>query len=248
MDRTVVITGGGRGIGRAIAELAAERGFSVLVLDVDGHTAQEVEAAIHGRGGRAKGVGCDIRNRASVEEALQVGRRELGSLYAVVNNAGTDRMAVFADSKPEDWQHIIDVNLMGTLNVTQVALGDIRQVGGRVVSISSDAARVGSTGEAVYSATKAGILGFTKTLAREVARDGVTVNAVCPGPTDTALLETVRSGPKGDKIVAAMTRAVPLGRIARPRDIAAAVLFFLSDDAAYITGQTLSVSGGLTMA
>jgi len=247
VDRTLVISGGGRGIGRATAELAAERGFSVLVLDLDPEAAEEAAAAICGEGGRAEGLACDVSDRASVETALQRGRRSLGSIYAVVNNAGTDRMALFADSSPEDWRHVIDVNLIGTLNVTQAALPDLRKAAGRIVSVSSDAARVGSTGEAVYSATKAGLLGFTKTLARELARDQVTVNAVCPGPTDTDLLDTVRSGPKGDKIIDSMIRAVPLGRIAQPRDIAAAILFFLSDDAAYVTGQTLSVSGGLTM-
>jgi 2-hydroxycyclohexanecarboxyl-CoA dehydrogenase len=119
---------------------------------------------------------------------------------------------------------------------------------GRIVCISSDAARVGSTGEAVYAASKAGVLGFAKTLAREVARHGITVNAICPGPTDTALLDAVRQGPKGDRIIDAMIRAVPMGRVAQPDDIAGVVAFFLSDDAGYVTGQTLSVSGGLTMA
>ena len=144
---------------------------------------------------------------------------------------------------------IIAVNLTGTLNCTKALLDGMIAAGtGRIVCLSSDAARVGSSGEAVYAASKAGVIGFAKTLAREVARYGIAVNVVCPGPTDTALLDAVRNGPRGDKIMDAVTRSIPMGRIAQPADIAGVVAFFLSPDAAYVTGQTLSVSGGLTMA
>ncbi len=246
--RVAVVTGAGAGIGRATAQLLGERGWTVAVWDLDEAAARACAGSIRRDGGNAAAFCCDISDRAGVEAAATATRESLGAVYALVNNAGTDRMGIFADSDPEDWRFVIDVNLLGTLHVTQVVMRDLLARGsGRIVSVSSDAARVGSTGEAVYAATKAGVLGFTKTLARELARSSVTVNAVCPGPTDTDLLENVRRGPTGDKIIAGMIRAVPLGRIADPRDIAGAIAYFLSDEAAYVTGQTLSVSGGLTM-
>lgn len=245
----VVVTGGASGIGRATCLRLGADGFRVAVWDLDAARAQAVAGEIAAAGGSSVGIACDVARRDQVDAAAAQTLEQFGGVYGVVNNAGIDRLSVFVDSNPDDWRAIIDVNLIGTLNVSQSLLPRLIEAGrGRIVCISSDAARVGSTGEAVYAATKAGVLGFVKTLAREVARNGICVNAVCPGPTDTALLESVRQGPKGDKIIAAMTRAVPLGRVAAPVDIAAAIAFFLGPDAGYITGQTLSVSGGLTMA
>jgi 2-hydroxycyclohexanecarboxyl-CoA dehydrogenase len=248
-NRVVVLTGGGAGIGRATALRLGRMGFAVAVWDVDRDGAESVASEIRDGGGRAIAVACDVSDRSSVDAARERTLSELGAPFGLVNNAGVDRLSIFKDSDPADWRVIVDVNLLGTFHVTHSLLPSmIAAGGGRIVCISSDAARVGSTGEAVYAATKAGLLGFVKTLARESARSGILVNAVCPGPTDTSLLELVRGGPNGERIIEAMTRAIPLGRVARPDDIAGAIVFFLGEDASYVTGQILSVSGGLTMA
>ncbi len=167
-----------------------------------------------------------------------------------MNNAGWDVFRLFKDSTPEEWQKLIAINLVGALNMHHAVLpGMIARRAGRIVNIASDAARVGSTGEAVYAACKSGLLGFSKTIAREHARHGITVNVVCPGPTDTALFAGYKEGAGNpEKLDEAFRRAVPMGRIGTPEDLPGAILFFASDDAAYVTGQVLSVSGGLTMA
>jgi 2-hydroxycyclohexanecarboxyl-CoA dehydrogenase len=243
-----VVTGGGRGIGRAIVGRLAADGFAVAVWDQDASAAGEAAGLAECDGGTACGIECDVSDMASVERAAAETEQALGFPWAVVNNAGIDRPGLFLESRPEDWRRIVDVNLFGAFHVTRRLLdGMVKQGEGRVVCISSDAGRVGSTGEAVYAASKAGLLGFVKALAREMARKGICVNAVCPGPTEAGLLDVLRAAPRGEKIVEGMIRAVPLGRAARPEEIAAAVAFFLSPDSAYITGQTLSVSGGLTM-
>ena len=244
--KAVVVTGAARGIGRAIAGRLAADGLAVALWDVDRAGAESAVAEI---GGHGVGIACDITDRASVARAVEETRAKIGAPWALVNNAGVDRMSLFKDSKPDDWELIVRVNLFGTLNCTHALVGGmIEAKAGRIVCISSDAGRVGSTGEVVYAASKAAVVGFAKGLAREVARYGITVNAICPGPTDTELLDQVRRGPNGDRIIDAMIRAVPLGRVAVPDDIAGVVAFFLGDDAGYVTGQTLSVSGGLTMA
>ena len=241
--KVVVVTGAARGIGREVARRLSADGFAVAVWDIDEAAAQ---AAAEEFGGL--GVGCDVSEFAAVCGAADRTEAELGAPWGLVNNAGIDRFGMFKDSDPDDWRAIIDVNLVGALNVVKRLLdGMIEQSDGRVVCVSSDAGRVGSTGEAVYASAKAGLLGFVKSIARETARFGITANAVCPGPTDTALLAEVRSGPRGDKIMDAVARSIPLARIAEPTDIAGAIAFFMSPDANYITGQTLSVSGGLTM-
>jgi len=172
----------------------------------------------------------------------------LGPIDTLVNNAGWDKMELFLDNDPALWDRLLAINLKGVFNTTRAVLeGMAARGGGRVVSIASDAGRVGSTGEAVYSACKAGIIGFSKALAREVARKGITVNVVCPGPTDTALLAEVGATERGAKIVAGMQRAIPLGRLGQPEDVAGAVAYLVSDEAAFVTGQVLSVSGGLSM-
>jgi len=246
--RVAVVTGGGRGIGRAIALALAHDGWAVGVLDLAGESASAVAQEITTAGGQAVGLAADVTDLPAMLAACDAVEQALGPIGALVNNAGWDTLARFADGPPDLWDRVIDVNLKGPLNATYAVLPHmIARGAGRVVSISSDAGRVGSSGEAVYSGCKAGVIGFSKALAREVARHGITVNCVCPGPTETAMLASVMSGEGGEKVLAGMRRAIPLGRLGQPEDIAPAVVYLLSDGAAYVTGQVLSISGGLTM-
>ena len=191
-------------------------------------------------------VGVDISSPAAVRDAIAAVERDLGPIEGLVNNAGIDVIKPFVQSTEDEWDRIIAVNLKGTIACCRAVLdGMIERGRGSIVSIASDAGRVGSSGEAVYSATKGGVISFSKTLAREVARNNVRVNCVCPGPTETALLTQVAE--YSEKLYAGLARAIPLGRTAQPSDVAPAVAFLLGDSAGYITGQTLSVSGGLTM-
>jgi 2-hydroxycyclohexanecarboxyl-CoA dehydrogenase len=199
-------------------------------------------------GGRALGVGADVTDLTAMRAAVDAVERTLGPLTVVVNNAGWERLGLFLENDPEFWERVIAVNLKGVLNTTRAALERMApRGGGRVISIASDAGRVGSTGEAVYSGCKAAVIGFSKALAREMARHTITVNVVAPGPTETRLLADVMTGERGAKILEGMRRAIPLRRLGRPDDVAGAVAYFASDEAAYVTGQVLSVSGGLTM-
>ncbi len=234
-----LVTGGARGIGRAIAEQLAADGHQVIVADILEDAAADTAAAI---GGLA--VRLDVTDPGSVDRAATKAERELGPINILVNNAGWDEFKPFLETDEPLWDRIIEINFKGCLRCCRrIVPGMVEREHGRVVNIGSDAARVGSSLEAVYSGAKAGIVAFSKTLAREVAKHGVTVNVVCPGPTDTALLATM-----GERTRDALARAVPLRRIGTPQDIAPAVAFLASDGAAFITGQTLSVSGGLTMA
>jgi 2-hydroxycyclohexanecarboxyl-CoA dehydrogenase len=242
--RVVLVTGAGRGIGRAIAVRLAEEDARVAVVDLDAASARDTAAAI---GEGAVGLRADVTDGASVRAAVVEAERALGPIDVLVNNAGWDKVEPFVRSAEETWEKVIAINLRGVLLCTRAVLdGMIARRRGRIVSIGSDAARVGSTGEAVYAAAKAGVIGFSKTLARELARHGITVNVVCPGPTDTPLFQGIAA--ENPKLMGALERAVPLGRLGRPEEIAAAVAFLASDDAGFVTGQTLSVSGGLTMA
>lgn len=249
-DRVVIVTGGGGGIGGATCRRFAEAGAKVAVFDINLAAAEATVAAIAAAGGTARAFGCDITDHAAVVAAVAATEAALGPIGALVNNAGWDVFRLFKDSTPEEWQKLIAINLVGALNMHHAVLpGMVARKAGRIVNIASDAARVGSSGEAVYAACKAGLLGFSKTLAREHARHGITVNVVCPGPTDTALFAGYKEGAGNpEKLDEAFRRAVPMGRIGTPEDLPGAILFFASDDAAYITGQVLSVSGGLTMA
>jgi 2-hydroxycyclohexanecarboxyl-CoA dehydrogenase len=247
--KTALVTGGGRGIGRAIALGLARQGAQVAVLDILKDHAERVAREVEALGVKALALGADLTRRTQVTRAVDDVIAQWGQLDIVVNNAGWDRMELFLDSEEETWDRIIAVNFKAALYVLKVALPHmIRQGGGRVINIASDAGRVGSTGEAVYAGAKGAVIAFSKTLAREVARDGITVNVVCPGLTQTPLLQGIRDqSPKTAKVIEAVTRAIPLGRVGAPEDVAEAVAFLASPGAGYITGQTLSVSGGLTM-
>jgi 2-hydroxycyclohexanecarboxyl-CoA dehydrogenase len=244
-----LITGAGRGIGRAIALRLARAGMAVGVTDVDGATAEAVASDIVAAGGAAAAVAADVTDLAALRAAVSATEGALGPLGVLVNNAGWDRLHPFVDSDPALWDRLIAVNLKGVLNATKAALdGMVARGAGRIVSIASDAGRVGSSGESVYAACKAGVIGFSKSLAREVARHGITVNVVCPGPTDTQLLADVMAGERGARVLEGMKRGIPLRRLAQPEDVAGAVAYLVSEEAGYVTGQVLSVSGGLTMA
>ncbi len=243
-----LVTGGGRGIGRAIALRLARAGMPVGIADLDGATARAVANEIVIAGGSALGADADVGDQVAVQVAARAVEEALGPVDVLVNNAGWERLTLFAESDPALWDRLIAVNFRGALNATHAVLQGMMARGrGRVITISSDAGRVGSTGEAVYSGCKAALIGFSKALAREVARHGITVNVVCPGPADTQLLRDVMTGERGAKILAGMQRAIPLGRLAQPEDVAGAVAYLASAEAAYVTGQVLSVSGGLTM-
>ena len=245
--KIAIVTGAGRGIGRGIAEKLAAEGATVVATDVDEATATETAATLSdgALGGDALGLTCDVASRESVDTMVAAVRDRFGRIDVLVNNAGYAKVGPFVDSDPADWDRIIGINLYGVLHTSKAVLPImVEQGGGRVVNLASDAGRVGSSGEAVYSAAKGGIIAFTKT-AREMARHQVAVNCVCPGPTDTALFASVTED--NPKLRDALIKAIPLRRLAKPADLASAVAFLASDEAAYITGQTLSVSGGLSM-
>lgn len=248
--KAVVVTGGAGGIGGAVCRRLAGEGAAVAVFDLDLAAGEQVAAAIREAGGWAQAWRCDITNRASVNAAVSEVEAKLGPIDVLVNNAGWDLFKPFTSTNPAQWDQIIAINLTGALHMHHAVLpGMIGRKRGRIVNVASDAARVGSSGEAVYAACKGGLVAFSKTIAREHARDGITVNVVCPGPTDTALLDAVKQGADNpEKLIEAFRRSIPLGRIGQPEDLPGAIAFFASDDAAFVTGQVLSVSGGLTMA
>ena len=247
-DRTVVVTGGANGIGAAIARRLAEEGCAVGILDLDAASGEKLAGEIKAGGGRAGLHAVDITDYDAVSRAIENFEAAFGPVACLVNNAGWDRAVSFLDSTPDFWRKVVAINLFGPLNVNHVVLRGMSARGfGRVVNIASDAGRVGSSGEAVYSACKGGIIAFTKTVARELVGKGVIVNTICPGPTDTAILRSFLEGPDGTRIAEGLKRAIPMRRLGVPEDYPGLVAFLLSDDAAYITGQTISVSGGLTM-
>ena len=248
--RVALVTGGARGIGAAIAEALASDGRAVALADLRLDQAESVAAQIRTAGGQALAVDMDVTDSKAVLGAVERVRSKLGAIEILVNNAGWDELHRFVDTDEAFWDTIIDINFKGGLRLTHAVAPAMAERGwGRIVSVSSDAARVGSSMEAVYSGAKGAIISFTKTLARELARSGVTANVICPGPTETPLLdELVASQADATRVIGAMTQGVPMKRLGRASEVAAAVAFLASEDAGYITGQTLSVSGGLTMA
>jgi 2-hydroxycyclohexanecarboxyl-CoA dehydrogenase len=243
-EKVALVTGAGGGIGAAIAKSLAAEGAAVAALDRDGSAAEATVQELHAQGARAAAFAADITDSPAIRASVEEVRSTLGPIDVLVNCAGWDKIEPFLDNTEDDWDRIIAINLKGPIVVTRAVLDQmIERGGGRIVNIASDAGRVGSTGEAVYSAAKGGIISFTKTLAREMARHQINVNCVCPGPTDTALLATM-----DERLRAALDKAIPMRRIAQPDDIAPMVVFLAGDGARYMTGQTISVSGGLTMA
>jgi 2-hydroxycyclohexanecarboxyl-CoA dehydrogenase len=247
-ERTALVTGGARGIGHAIALALARDGRAVAVGDLLAAEAAETAAEVERLGRGALAVTLDVTDGGSVAHAAERVESTLGPVDVLVNNAGWDELRLFLETDERFWDRVIDINFKGCLRTTRAVLpGMVERGFGRIVNIGSDAARVGSSLEAVYSGAKGGVIAFTKTIAREVARSGVTANAVCPGPTRTPLLEGMASGERKG-LVEALERSVPMRRIGEPEDVAAAVAFLASEQAGFVTGQTLSVSGGLTMA
>jgi len=248
--KTAIVTGAGSGIGRAIALRLASEGITVGVFDINPAGAGETVAAIEAAGGKALPVACDITDYAQVTAAVAQFESKAGAgADILVNNAGWDTPMPFLKTDPAFWQKVTSINWFGPLHMTHaVAQGMAARKSGRIINIASDAGRVGSTGEVVYSGCKGATIAFAKALARELARSSVTINTVCPGPTDTpAMASFVGTGEQGQKIRDAMVKGVPLGRIGVPDDYPGLVAFLASDDAAFMTGQTISVSGGLTM-
>lgn len=247
--KTAVVTGAGSGIGRAIALRLATEGAVVGVFDINPQGAGETVAAIEAAGGRGVVATCDITDYTAVKTAVAEFELNTGPIDILVNNAGWDTPMPFLKTDEAFWKKVVAINYFGPLHMTHaVAQGMSARKAGRIVNIASDAGRVGSSGEVVYSGCKGATIAFGKALAREVARSNITINTVCPGPTDTPAMDAfVGSGEQGQKIRDAMVRGVPLGRIGVPDDYPGIVAFLASDDAAFITGQTISVSGGLSM-
>ena len=247
--KTAIVTGAGSGIGRAIAVRLAAEGAHVGVFDINPQSAAETVGTITAAGGKAVATHCDITDYTAVKAAVASFEAAVGPTDILVNNAGWDTPMPFLKTDEAFWKKVVSINYFGPLHMTHaVAQGMSERKSGRIINIASDAGRVGSSGEVVYSGCKGATIAFAKALARELARSQVTINNVCPGPTDTPAMDSfVGTGEQGQKIRDSMVRGVPLGRIGVPDDYPGIVAFLASDDAAFITGQTISVSGGLTM-
>jgi len=253
-NKVVIVTGGGGGIGGATCTAFAAEGAVVAVFDMNLEAAKKIADDICTSGGKAIAYACDITKRETVDAAVSAVMVQYGQIDVLVNNAGWDVFKPFTKTVPAEWDKLIAINLTGALHMHHAVLPHMvarhkaTGIGARIVNISSDAARVGSSGEAVYAACKGGLVAFSKTMAREHSRHAITVNVVCPGPTDTALFADYKEGAGNpEKLEEAFKRSIPLGRIGQPSDLPGAILFFASDAASFVTGQVLSVSGGLTM-
>jgi 2-hydroxycyclohexanecarboxyl-CoA dehydrogenase len=243
-SKTAVVTGAGSGIGKASALALAREGAHVIVADIDPVSGEASAAAIRAQGLQATFMPVDMTDAASIEAFAAAVQTRYGSVDVLVNAAGWGRTAPFVEGTPEFWSKLVALNFVGPMTLAKALLpAMIERASGSIVNIASDAGRVGSLGETVYAGAKGGLIAFTKSLARETARHQINVNCVCPGPTDTPLMAAVP-----DKVKEALTKAIPFRRLGKPEEVADAVVFFASDRASYITGQVLSVSGGLTMA
>ncbi len=247
-DKVAIVTGGGQGIGRALTLRLAEEGCKVAIFDLKPEAGEET-AAIAGDGAVIKTYALDVSDQDAVNAAVEAVESDLGPVWALVNNAGWDKPAPFLDTDKTLWDKIIAINLYGPLFTHHaVAPRMVARGGGRIINIASDAARVGTSNEAVYSACKGGLISFTKSVARELASKGVLLNVVCPGPTNTPMMASVLGeGEQAVKWKDAMVRGIPLKRMGEPEDYAGIVAFLASDDASFITGQTFSVAGGMNM-
>lgn len=239
-ERRALVTGGASGIGAATAQRLAAEGAEVVIGDVNLDGAREVAAEIGAVAGRLDVTDPDSARALTAER---------GPFAILVNNAGTDEFGFFADTDPGVWERVLQINLVGVMACTHACLPSMQEAGyGRIVNVSSEAGRIGSKGSAAYSAAKGGVLGFTKAMAREGARFGITVNAVCPGPIETPLLMgALEFGEIGSKVIETMRAGTQLRRLGAPDEVAAAIAFLASDDASYVTGETLGVSGGMGM-
>jgi len=248
-ERAAVVTGAGRGIGRAISLALAQSGYRVALLDILADNARAVQKEVESLGREALPIGVDLTRRSDVEAAINQALGRFGQIHTLVNNAGWDKVQPFLENEESTWERIIAINYKAILYTCKAVLPHMVARGsGKVINIASDAGHVGSTGEAVYAGAKGAVISFSKALAREMARSKITVNVVCPGVTETPLLQEIReSSEKAHKVLDAVTRAIPLGRAGTPEDVAAAVAFLASPQADFITGQTISVNGGLTM-
>jgi len=248
-DKVAIVTGGARGIGRGISLALAKQGADIAIADILIQEAEDTASEIRRIGRKAMVVKCDVTSKEEVDKAALNVIDTFGKIDILVNNVGWDRVVFFIKTTPDFWDRVIDINYKGVLNWTRAVVDHmIERNYGRIINIGSDAARVGSMGESVYSGAKGAVIAFTKTLARELARNKVTANCVCPGPTETPLVDEMkRDSEFADKVIGSMSKIVPLGRMGKPEDIGVAVAFLASDEAEYITGQTLSVSGGLNM-
>lgn len=243
-NKVVLVVGGARGIGHETAKKFAELGARVAVADINADGAKATAELLAGQGTESHGYGCDVTAKEECDQLVADVVQQFGRLDVLANIVGWSDTTYFVEETPEYWDRIIDINLKGCIYLCRAALDPMReQGGGSIVLTSSDAGKVGTKGETVYAAAKAGVIGFVKSLAREVSRDNVRINAIAPGPTDTPLLAEQAD----QTIINKMVSAVPMKRVGKPEEQADAIVFFASDRASYVTGQTLSVSGGLTM-
>lgn len=239
-----VVTGAASGIGRATASALAAQGARLIVADINAEAGERAAAELRAAGHEAEFLAVDLTDAASIAAFADTVQRKHGAVDVLVNAAGWGRTAPFWEGTPEFWQQVVALNFVGPMTLTKALLpAMMERARGKIVNVASDAGRVGSLGETVYSGAKGGLIAFTKALARETARYRINVNCVCPGPTDTPLMAAVP-----DKVKDALIKAIPLRRLAQPQEVADAIAFFCSPHSDYVTGQVLSVSGGLTMA
>ena len=242
-DKIAVVTGAGSGIGRATASQLAAAGARVIVADIDRDRGEATAVLLRERGQKAEFVAVDLTDPTSIEAFATTVQERHGPVDVLVNCAGWGKTQPFWEGTPEFWNKVIALNFVGPMQLTKALLPRMMERGsGKIVNVASDAGRVGSLGETVYAGAKGGIIAFTKSLARETARHQINVNCVCPGPTDTPLMASVP-----ERVQDALKKAIPFRRLGKPEEVADAILFFAGDRAAYVTGQVLSVSGGLTM-